>query len=178
MKLINYDILKKFIKYYYSEEKEKIQTYENLSELFSCNVGQVRTIIKYFIECNFLYKYGKDINIFKTKQNFNSNFVVTEYDSYFEYKSPDFIITLNKDKLKQMDYDVNGLEINDIETLIYYLFLFTMNFNVYVNSKIFLKNNVMWYKKNCVMNEKFIYSCEFTQHHDQISLTNTYLDLK
>lgn len=163
-----------FVNIYFNEKNEKLDTISNLSNFLNSSPSEIKTYRNYFIKCNFLYEHNKDTYIFKTKQNFSSNFKLIEECGYINILGDNFVISLNKDELLDLEptFDINHKYlINDI---VYFLFLFITTYNTFEEKTCFIDNNIMWYEKKCyyVHSNRYLYLCKFNQKNDNIKFYN------
>lgn len=165
--------LKKFIDFYYQTKSLILPSSTYLCEELKMSKSELRTIISYFLDCNYLYKNGNGYCIFETKRNFTKPTKIKKKEIYTVYSSFDYSISFNNFEMETLESNFN---IENIEDLIYMLFLFTIEFKVLIHPKIYWKNNTLFFKKECLTykNNTILYMCEFTQHSDEIDLINVY----
>lgn len=163
--------LKKFIDLYYSIKGGVLPSLNFISNELGIPKSELRTLVSYFQDCNYLYRNGKSYCIFETKRNFSKHTDIKDKGTYFLYLNKNYSISFNKFEMWTLE---PNFEIETIEDLIYMLFLFTMEYNVLIKPIIYKKNNVLWYKKECYSykDNSVLYMCEFTQNNGQITLIN------
>lgn len=163
--------LKKFVKYYYQLHSDTLPSFSTISKELDITITETRTYIKYFELCNYIYNKGHTYELFKTKRNFKQFTNIEDNGTHLIFSNEDYKIVLNKFEMSILD---PNFKIETTEDLIYMLFLFTISICVEISQKGYLKNNELWYIKECrsYIDKSLIYMCEFTQHNQEINLVN------
>lgn len=165
--------LKKFVDWYYNSKSEDLPSRTYLCKELNMTLGEFKTLLQLFIECNYIYKTGYGYKVFQTKRFFEDPSEVTQDLNYVIYKNHTYEIMLNKFELSLLEpeLDMQSIQIQD---LVYLLFLFTLELKVSIHPCVEIENNKMYYKKECrsYIDDTVLYSCSFTQHTHKIKLTN------
>lgn len=166
-------LLKKFIQYYYDESSDTIMSINQLANHLDCTPGACRTMLKYFLESNFLYKKNSQIKIFKTKQLLGDNFILIIDEKNYNFVNENYKISINIKEFNYLETKINVEDINTIQEITFLLFLFAMNYHVFMKNHVYIKNNTIWYRKECYYkhSNETIYMIEFTQNENTFYFT-------
>lgn len=171
MIIFNPKHLKKFIQFYYTTNESDLPSRKELAELLQIGESQIRTLLKIFCDCRFIYSSGHGYVIYDTKRNFKQFTEVVKKDKFISYHGSDYVITFDQFELDTLLPNYN---IDTLEDLIFVLFYFTINKKTFIQEMSYVRNNEIWFKKNCYSynNKELLFWCEFTQHNKELNLTN------
>ena len=133
--------LKKLVDYYFSTNNMKLPSKSKLSKELNMSESELRTLLSFFEQCNYIYNRNHHYYIYETKRNFSSKFVLEIQDDYYYFYHTQYFIKFNKYMFINCFERIDTKKITTINELIYLLFLVTLSNNMYIKPTIYLKNN-------------------------------------